>query len=51
MRLEEIGAYFRMRGSAISQLSRRFKETLRRDKELVGILSKIKKEGLLNVET
>jgi hypothetical protein len=46
----EIGAYFGMKGSAISQLSRRSKETLKRDKELRGILDKIKREGLLNVD-
>lgn len=51
MRLDEIGAYFGMRGSAISQASRRFKETLKGDRELGRILSKIKSEGLLNVET
>lgn len=37
--------------NAISQLSRRFKETAKGDKELGGILGKIKEEGLLNVET
>ncbi len=51
MRLEEIGACFGMTSSAISQLSRRFKETIRGHKELGRILSKIKEEGLLNVET
>ena len=51
MRLDEIGAYFGMRGSAISQASRRFNETLKGDRELGRILSKIKSEGLLNVET
>ncbi len=51
MSLDEIGAYFGMKGSAISQLSRRFKETIKGDKELVRILSKIKEEGLLIVET
>jgi hypothetical protein len=50
MRLDEIGACFGMKGSAVSQLSRRFKETIREDKELGGILSKIKKEVLLNVD-
>jgi len=47
----EIGAYFGMKGSAISQLSGRFRETIKGDKELGGILRKIKKEGLLNAET
>ena len=51
MRLDEIGSYFGMKGSAVSQLSRRFKEAIRGDKELGGIFSKIKKEVLLNVET
>ena len=51
MRLEEIGAYFGMKGSAVSQLSRRFQEREKGDKELRGILDKIKKEELLNVET
>jgi REP element-mobilizing transposase RayT len=50
MRLDEIGAYFGMKGNAVSQLSRRFEETLKGDKELRGILSKIKEE-LSNVET
>jgi hypothetical protein len=40
-----------MKGSAISQLSRRFKETTIGHKELRGILRKIKKEGSLIVET
>ena len=48
---EEIGGYFGMRGSAISQLSRRFKETIKGDRELGGILRKVKKEGFLNAET
>jgi len=39
---EEIGGYFGTKGSAISQLSRRFKETIKGDKELGGILGKIK---------
>jgi len=51
MRLDEIGTYFGLKGSAVSQLSRRFKETTRGDKEAGGILSKIEKEVLLNVET
>jgi hypothetical protein len=51
MRLDEIGAYFGMKSSAMSQLSRRFKKTIREDKELAGIFSKRKKEVLLNVET
>jgi transcription antitermination factor NusA-like protein len=51
MRLDEIGAYFGKKGSSISQLSRRFKETLNGDKGLRGILNRIEKEGLLNIET
>ncbi len=51
MRLEEIGVWFGMKGGAVSQLSRRFKETIKRDKELRRILDKIEREGLLNVET
>lgn len=51
MRLDEIGAYFGMKGSAVSQLSGRFKETIKGDKELGRILIKIEEEGLLNVET
>jgi len=51
MKLDEIGAHFGMEGSAVSQLSRRFKEVIREDKELEGIVDKINKEVLLNVET
>lgn len=50
-RLGEVGAYFGMKESAVSQLSRRFKETLKGDKELRGILGRIKEEELSNVET
>jgi hypothetical protein len=39
-----------MKGSAISLLSRRFKKTLKGDKELGRILGKVEEEGLLNVE-
>jgi hypothetical protein len=39
-----------MRGSAISQLGRRFKETIEGDKELEKTLTKIEREGLLNVD-
>jgi hypothetical protein len=49
MRLEEIGAHFGMKGSAVSQLSRRSQERIKGDKELRGILDKIKRGGLLNV--
>ena len=51
MRLEEIGAHFGMKGSAVSQLSRRFEERIKGDKELRRVLDKIKEESLLNVET
>ncbi len=51
MRLDEIGAYFGMKGSAISQLSRRVNEMVKGNRELGRILGKVKKEGLLNVET
>jgi hypothetical protein len=40
-----------MKGSAISPLNRRFKETTIGHEELKGIFRKIKKEGLLIVET
>ncbi len=49
--LEEIGAYFGMKGSTISQLSRRFEKKIKADKELKGILDKVRREGLMNVET
>ena len=49
--LDEIGAYFGMKGSAISQLSRRFKEGIEGNRELGGALSELRKESLLNVET
>jgi hypothetical protein len=39
-----------MKSGAIGQLSRRFKETTKGDKGLGRILSKTKKEGLLNVD-
>jgi hypothetical protein len=48
---DEIGGYFGMKGSGVSQVSRRFKETIKGDKELGRILRKIKKEDSLNVET
>ena len=49
--LDEIGAYFGMKGGAVSQLSRRFKERIKEDKNLKRILSRIKGDGLSNVET
>ncbi|HVP79232.1 MAG TPA: transposase [Thermodesulfobacteriota bacterium] len=45
--LEEIGRYFGMQRSAISQLSRRFGETLRKDPELSKILRKIEQAELI----
>jgi hypothetical protein len=51
MTLDEVGSYFGMRGSAVSQLSRRFKGALEGDKDLRGVLCKIKQEQLSNVET
>ena len=48
--LGEIGRYFGMQRSAVSQLSRRFKETIEKDKNIREILRKIE-EGLLNVAT
>jgi len=45
--LEEIGKYFGMQRSAVSQLSRRFKETIKGDQELSKILSKIVQEELM----
>jgi hypothetical protein len=51
MRLEEIGAYFGMKGGAVSQLSRRFEERIKGDGKLRGLLDQITREGLLNVET
>ena len=49
--LDEIGGYFGMKGSAVSQLSGRFRETIKGDKVLRGVLSTIEKEAMLNVET
>ncbi len=51
MKLEEIGKYYEMKGSTVSQLSRRFNVMLEGDKELKGILTKIKEEGMSNIET
>jgi len=49
LNLREIGEYFGMQRSAISQLSRRFGETIKGDLELRKLLSNVEKEGLLNV--
>jgi hypothetical protein len=51
MSLDEVGAYFGMKGSAVSQLSRRFEEGIKQNKELKKVLEKIQREGLSNVET
>jgi hypothetical protein len=49
LNLREIGYYFGMHRSAISQLSRRFGETIKGNHELRKVLSNIEKEDLLNV--
>lgn len=49
LNLREIGEYFGMQRSAVSQLSRRFAEMIKGDLELGKLLSKIEKEDLLNV--
>ena len=49
LKLREIGKYFGMQRSAISQLSRRFGKTIKGDQELRKVLSNIEKEDLLNV--
>jgi hypothetical protein len=49
LKLREIGEYFGMQGSAISQLSRRFVEAINGNQELRKVLAEIEKEELLNV--
>ncbi len=49
LNLRAIGKYFGMQRSAISQLSRRFGETIKANQELRKVLGKIEKEELLNV--
>jgi len=49
LNLREIGEYFGMQRSAISQLSRRFAEVIEGSQELRRVLNRIEKEGLLNV--
>jgi hypothetical protein len=49
LNLREIGEYFGMQRSAISQLSRRFVEATKGDQELRKVLTNIEKESLLNV--
>ena len=51
MRIMRTGGIPEMKGSAVSQLGRRFRERIKGDKELRGILDKMKREGSLNVET
>ncbi len=51
MKLDEIGVWFGMKGSAVSQLCGRFKEAIEGNRELRETLSKIRKGSLLNVET
>jgi len=40
-----------MQGSAVSELSRRFNETIERDKNIIRRIQSKKEESLLNVET
>jgi hypothetical protein len=49
LNLREIGEYFGMQRSAVSQLSRRFAKTIKGNQELRKVLGKIEKEELLNV--
>ena len=49
LKLREIGEYFGMQRSAISQLSRRFGKTIKGNQELRKVLSNIEKEDLLIV--
>ena len=49
LNLGEIGEYFGMQRSAISQLSRRFAKTIKGNQELRKVLSNIEKGDLLNV--
>jgi len=48
LNLREIGEYFGMQRSAISQLSRRSGKTIKGDQKLRKVLDNIEKEGLLN---
>ncbi len=49
-RLEQIGAYFGMKGAAVSQMSRRFQKVLEKDEKIEKLLERIRK-SLLIVET
>jgi hypothetical protein len=46
-RLEEIGAHFGMRGAAVSQMSRRFRKRVERDRSMGKLLERIRKELLI----
>ena len=48
--LEEVGAHFGMRGAAVSQMSRRFRKEIEKDRSMRELLEKIKRK-LLIVET
>ncbi len=47
--LRKIGSFYGMRGSAVSQSTRRFKQKIEKDEDIKKLLNQIKKE--LNVET
>lgn len=47
--LKEIGAYYKMRGSAVSQSNRRFGRRISKDEELENVLAELR--GMLKVET
>jgi hypothetical protein len=47
--LKDIGAYYHMRGSAVSQSNRRLRGSMERDRKLKKVLKEI--QNLLNVET
>lgn len=49
--LNELGGYFGMNGGAVSQLSKRFKEMIEKDKEVRRTLGRIEEDILSNVET
>jgi len=50
--LEEIGAYYGMKGAAVSQAARRFQKRIREDSALQQIENKLlRNQGMLNVET
>jgi putative transposase len=50
--LEEIGAYYGMKGAAVSQAARRFQKRIRAESELQQIENRLlRNQGMLNVET